>query len=52
MSSSMRLILIGVFLLVMTEGTSAMGELRLERVMLSTGGIGYFDYATEVEGDA
>ena len=28
------------------------GELKLERVMLSTGGVGYFEYAAEVEGNA
>lgn len=28
------------------------GELTLERVMLSTGGVGYFEFAAEVEGDA
>ncbi|MCH8098779.1 MAG: hypothetical protein IID53_17130, partial [Proteobacteria bacterium] len=28
------------------------GELTLERVMLSSGGVGYFEYAAEIEGDA
>jgi hypothetical protein len=31
---------------------AAPGELALERVMLSSGGVGYFEYAAEVEGDA
>ena len=31
---------------------AASGDLRLERVMLSTGGVGYFEYAAEIEGDA
>ncbi|MHA1153931.1 MAG: hypothetical protein ACTSQ7_14940 [Alphaproteobacteria bacterium] len=28
------------------------GELTLERVMLSSGGVGYFEYTAEIEGDA
>ncbi len=31
---------------------AAPGELALERVMLSSGGVGYFEYAAEIEGDA
>ncbi len=31
---------------------AAPGDLRLERVMLSSGGVGYFEYAAEIEGDA
>ena len=31
---------------------AAPGELVLERVMLSSGGVGYFEYSAEVEGDA
>ena len=31
---------------------AAPGELTLERVMLSSGGVGYFEYAAEIEGDA
>jgi len=31
---------------------AAPGDLRLERVMLSSGGVGYFEYAAELEGDA
>ena len=30
---------------------AALGELVLERVMLSSGGVGYFEYSAEVEGD-
>ena len=30
----------------------ASGDFRLERVMLSTGGVGYFEYVAEVEGNA
>ncbi|MCH7794086.1 MAG: hypothetical protein IH900_02930, partial [Proteobacteria bacterium] len=29
---------------------AAPGELVLERVMLSSGGVGYFEYSAEVEG--
>ncbi|MEM1046536.1 MAG: DUF4139 domain-containing protein [Pseudomonadota bacterium] len=31
---------------------SAAGDLALKRVMLSTGGVGYFEYEAEVDGDA
>ena len=31
---------------------AAPGDLVLQRVMLSTGGVGYFEYGAEVEGDA
>ncbi len=31
---------------------AAPGELTLERVMLSSGGVGYFEYTAEIEGDA
>ncbi len=30
---------------------AAPGELALERVMLSSGGVGYFEYSAEIEGD-
>ena len=31
---------------------AAASELALKRVMLSTGGVGYFEYEAQVEGDA
>ncbi|MEE8187752.1 MAG: DUF4139 domain-containing protein [Kiloniellales bacterium] len=31
---------------------AAPGDLRLERVMLSSGGVGYFEYSAEIDGDA
>ena len=35
-----------------TPTRAAPGELALERVMLSSGGVGYFEYSAEIEGDA
>jgi hypothetical protein len=39
-------------LLAVRPALAAPGELALERVMLSSGGVGYFEYAAEIEGDA
>jgi len=39
-------------LALMVGGKAAAAELALKRVMLSTGGIGYFEYEARVEGDA
>ncbi len=41
-----------VLMTVVTPARAAPGELTLERVMLSSGGVGYFEYAAEIEGDA
>ncbi len=35
----------------MMPARAAPGELSLERVMLSSGGVGYFEYTAEIEGD-
>ena len=35
----------------MAPAGAAPGELSLKRVMLSSGGVGYFEYAAEIEGD-
>src|SRR5437667_2888757 len=45
-----RLALAGVVLLAALPAKAA--ELVLKRVVLSTGGVGYFEYAAAVEGDA
>ncbi len=41
-----------ILALVMLPGQAAAEALTLKRVMLSTGGLGYFEYETTVEGDA
>jgi len=38
--------------LVMLPARAAPDDLKLARVMLSSGGVGYFEYAAEIEGDA
>ena len=39
-------------ILLLTAGPASAAELSLKRVMLSTGGVGYFEYEAEVQGDA
>ncbi len=56
----MRTILHHLFVVAVSTGLAWAGagagaaaqDLRLKRVMLSTGGVGYFEYVAEVEGDA
>ncbi len=45
-----RVVWIGVLLLGI-GGHAAQAELGLTRVMLSVGGVGYFEYATDIDGD-
>jgi hypothetical protein len=51
MSASLRLYPVGLALLLFTVPADA-AELALKRVMLSSGGVGYFEYEATVEGDA
>lgn len=48
----MRKMLLPIGVLVALAGPAAAGDLALKRVMLSTGGVGYFEYATTVDGPA
>src|SRR5580693_4499453 len=51
MSASLRWYPVGLALLLFALPADA-GELALKRVMLSSGGAGYFEYEATVEGDA
>ena len=48
----MRRIVFVQILIATLSASVAAGELRLERVVLSTGGVGYFEYGATVDGDA
>ena len=43
---------IGVLAAIAVAGPAAAGDLALRRVMLSTGGVGYFEYEAQVDGAA
>src|SRR5262249_2979920 len=43
---------VSALILLLTAGEASAAELSLKRVVLSTAGVGYFEYETEVQGDA
>ena len=49
---SLIAILIFAFCFAALPALAAPGDLKLERVMLSSGGVGYFEYSAEIDGDA
>src|SRR5271156_6066627 len=46
------LVLIAALLALISKGHADAADLALKRVVLSTGGVGYFEYEAAVEGDA